>query len=61
MSPTGLEQLRHILEETVYLLNSSRSQEREGFLRDETLKRAYVRSLETIGEAVKQMPDMLRQ
>jgi len=30
-------------------------------MRDETLKRAYVRSLETIGEAVKQMPSMLRQ
>ncbi len=31
------------------------------FLRDETLKRAYVRSIEIIGEAAKQMPETLRQ
>jgi Protein of unknown function DUF86 len=31
------------------------------FVRDETLKRAYVRSLEIMGEAVKQLPDTLRQ
>jgi uncharacterized protein with HEPN domain len=30
-------------------------------LRDETLKRAFVRSLEIIGEAVKQLPDDLKQ
>jgi uncharacterized protein with HEPN domain len=30
------------------------------FLRDETLKRAFVRSLEIIGEAVKQIPDDFR-
>jgi len=31
------------------------------FQQDETLKRAYVRSLEVIGEAAKQFPDSLRQ
>jgi hypothetical protein len=30
------------------------------FVQDETLKRAYVRSIEVIGEAVKQLPDSLR-
>jgi len=30
-------------------------------LQDETLKRAYVRSIEVIGEAVKHIPDALRQ
>jgi uncharacterized protein with HEPN domain len=30
-------------------------------MQDETLKRAYVRSIEIIGEAVKQLPDALRQ
>lgn len=31
------------------------------FVEDETLKRAYVRSIEVIGEAVKQLPNPLRQ
>ena len=31
------------------------------FMQDETLKRAYVRSIEIIGEAVKKLPDALRQ
>ncbi len=35
--------------------------EKEAFLRDETLKRAFVRSLEIIGEAVKQLPDEIKQ
>jgi len=34
---------------------------REAFLQDETLKRAFVRSLEVIGEAVKQLPNSLRE
>jgi uncharacterized protein with HEPN domain len=29
-------------------------------MRDETLQRAFVRSLEIIGEAVKQLPDDLK-
>lgn len=31
------------------------------FMRDETLKRAFVRSLEIIGEASKQIPDDFKQ
>ena len=34
---------------------------KDAFLQDETLKRAFVRSLEIIGEAAKQIPDDLRQ
>ena len=34
--------------------------EKATFLRDETLKRAFVRSLEIIGEAVKQLPDAVK-
>jgi uncharacterized protein with HEPN domain len=33
---------------------------REQFLRDETAKRAFVRSIEIIGEAVKKVPDEIR-
>jgi len=33
----------------------------EAFFEDETLKRAFVRSIEVIGEAAKQVPEALRQ
>ncbi len=55
------EYLQHILVETAYLLNSSSGLDKAAFLRDETLKRAYVRSIEVIGEAAKQIPDAMRQ
>jgi uncharacterized protein with HEPN domain len=35
--------------------------EHETFLRDETLQRAFVRSLEIIGEAVKQLPNGIKE
>jgi len=50
----------HILAETEYLANASAGASRAAFLADETLKRAFVRSLEIIGEAVKQIPDDFR-
>jgi uncharacterized protein with HEPN domain len=34
---------------------------KDAFLKDETLKRAFVRSIEVIGEAVKQIADSVRQ
>ncbi len=34
---------------------------KDQFLRDETLKRAFVRSIEIIGEASKNIPDEIRQ
>ena len=61
MSPSVRDYLRHILDEAQYLTNNSRDVEKNVFLNDETLKRAYVRSIEVIGEAVKQIPDSLRQ
>ena len=53
--------LKHILDEADYLKRNSSSLEKDEFLKDETLKRAFVRSLEIIGEAVKQLPEDLRQ
>ena len=61
MSPSAREYLQHILDETTYIINSSIELDKASFLQDETLKRAYVRSIEVIGEAVKQLPDRLRQ
>ena len=53
--------LQHILHETEYLLLTSKDLSKDSFLRNETLKRAFSRSLEIIGEAVKQLPDSFRQ
>ncbi len=49
--------LEHILKEIEYLEKHSKLPlDFEAFLKDETLKRSFVRSLEIIGEAVKNIP-----
>jgi len=53
--------LIHILQEIEYLSGESSHLSYEEFDSDETLKRAFVRSLEIIGEAVKNIPDAVRQ
>ena len=53
--------MEHILDEARYLVDTSNGVGRNSFLQDETLKRAFVRSLEVMGEAVKQIPDSIRQ
>ena len=55
MSPSAREYLQHILDETTYIINNSVELDKASFLQDETLKQAYVRSIEVIGEAVKQL------
>ncbi len=60
MFPSRLEYLRHILDEADYLLQHSKGLTREEFLKDETVKRAFVRSIEIIGEAVKNVNPELR-
>ena len=61
MPRSAREYLKHILDETEYLTESSRGISKEQFLEDPTLQRAFVRSIEIIGEAAKQIPDSLRQ
>lgn len=56
MSKLPKEYLKHILDETNYLIKSSKDLEEEKFSRDETLQKAFVRSLEIIGEATKNLP-----
>jgi len=57
MSEEPVEYLKHIRDECNYLLSvTSISITKEDFLKDETLKRAVVRSLEIIGEATKKIP-----
>lgn len=53
--------LIHILQEIKYLSGESSHLSFEEFASDETFKRAFVRSLEIIGEAVKNIPDSVRQ
>ena len=60
MSHSPHEYLRHILLEIDYLESTLQNLTMEAFLSDETLKRAFVRSLEIIGEAVKKIPHEFR-
>jgi uncharacterized protein with HEPN domain len=52
--------LRHILAEVDYLIQHSQDLLIEQFQADETLQRAFVRSLEIIGEASKNVPESFR-
>jgi len=61
MSIFPLEYLRHIMDEIEYLIGRSANLSKEDFLDDETLKRAFVRSIEIIGEAVKKIPSDFKQ
>jgi uncharacterized protein with HEPN domain len=56
-----LEYLRHILDEADYLLSQTEQLDKNSFLQSETLKRAFVRSIEIVGEASKKIPSELRQ
>lgn len=60
MSFEPLEYLRHIVAEADYLTERTASMSKDDFLKDETLRRAFVRSLEVIGEASKKVPDEFR-
>lgn len=50
------EYLKHILDEINYLLNHSENLTFDEFLNNETLKRAFIRIIEIIGEAAKKIP-----
>ena len=60
MSFEPRDYLRHILTEADYLTESSRGLSYDRFAGDETLRRAFVRSLEIIGEAVKKIGEDFR-
>ena len=60
MSFEPRDYLRHVLAEAEYLTAQSAGVTAEAFMRDETLRRAFVRSLEIIEEAAKKIPDEFR-
>lgn len=53
MSISAQAYLRHIISEAQFLAERIAGLDKDVFLQDETLKRAFVRSLEVIGEATK--------
>jgi uncharacterized protein with HEPN domain len=61
MSFEPREYLRHILAEADYLVEHSRHLSKAELLGDETLRRAFVKSLEIIGEAANKIPDDFRR
>ena len=61
MSFSALEYLRHILDETKYLLSQTKKLSQNQFAQNQTLQRAFVRSIEIIGEATKKIPDDFKQ
>ena len=60
MSFEPRDYLRHILIETEYLISQTPGLSFEAFIANPTLSRAFVRSLEIIGEAAKKVPGDLR-
>lgn len=57
MSKSPTEYLKHILDEIDFLEREIQGYTEDQFMRDELKQRAFARSLEIIGEAVKMIPD----
>ena len=53
--------LKHILDEVNFIIEKSKNLELKDLIGDETLKRAFARSLEIIGEAAKNIPEDFRK
>lgn len=58
MSKGPIEYLKHIQDECEYIISTIQDNQvtKDCFIKDETLKRAIVRSLEIIGETAKKIP-----
>ena len=57
MSLSPRELIRHILDEIDYILAQIPNTDFDSFVKNATLKRAFVRSIEIIGEASKKLPE----
>ena len=60
MSLSPHEYLHHILDEIDYVLEQISGSDYDSFANNPTLTRAFVRSLEIIGEASKKLPDRVK-
>lgn len=55
MSPSQLEFLRHILDESGFILKVTEGKTQQKIINDEILSKAIIRSLEIIGEATRRI------
>jgi uncharacterized protein with HEPN domain len=60
MSRSVLEYFQHIQEELKFLQTNSKNLDFDSFYENEILKRAFSRSLEIVGEAIKNVPEEIR-
>lgn len=60
MSRSNIEYLKHAIDEIDFLEKQVLDITEDRFMRDELIQHAFTRSLEIIGEAVKQIPDEIR-
>lgn len=60
MSKSHLEFLKHAIDEITFLEKEAAKISEKQFMHDDVLQRAFARSLEIIGEAVKQVPEDVR-
>ena len=61
MSASIENYLLHILDEIEYLQKESKDLNKGDFIQSQTLQRAFVRSIEFIGEASKKIPEDVKQ
>ncbi len=61
MSKSWIEFLRHILDESKFVIDNTKDIDYDSFCEDEILKRAVVRSIEIIGEATKKIDEETRE
>lgn len=61
MSVSNLELLRHIQEETMFILQQTTGKKMEDVFEDAVLSRAIVRSLEIIGEASRKLEPSFKE
>lgn len=60
MSKSSIEYLKHIRDELNYLEKASAGLDKDKFMNNATLQKAFTRSLEIVGEAVKNLPSDFR-
>ena len=60
MSVSWPDSLRHVLDEIAFISEQLTHTDEDRFMHDPTLQRAFVRSLEIIGEAIKKRGSWLR-
>ena len=60
MSPSDFDLLRHVRDETIFILNNTYKKTLEDVLNDEILCRAIIRSLEIVGEAARKISNDIK-